>query len=106
VSELEILRRRRELVLLSAKLQRATIVRRLDNVGDHPVQAVIGLAGSVVSVPLLFKVGTMLFSLLASRRSTRLAVKRGRATLFSKVVPYLRFLPMLKMFPVLKFLNR
>lgn len=32
MTELEILRRRRELVVLSAGLQRATLVRRLDHV--------------------------------------------------------------------------
>lgn len=109
VTEIEILRRRRELVLLSAKLQRATVVRRLDNVARHPAQAVFSLIGSVASVPLLFKLGTLVIGIVARRRrahQARIAVGRGRATLVSKVLRYLRFLPVLKMFPVLKFLNR
>ncbi len=107
MTELEILRRRRELVILSAKLQRATVVRRLDNVGRHPVQAIASLVGSVASVPLLFKLGTIAFHLLGrkKRQATR-TVRRGRFALVHKVLPYLRFLPVLKMFPVLKFLNR
>ena len=110
VSELEILRRRRELVILSAKLQRTTIVRRLDNVSRHPLQAVVGLlatvAGSAASIPLLFKVGTLVFNMLGRKRDeARRTVKHGRATLFSKVLQYLRLLPIQKMFPA-KFLNR
>lgn len=111
MSELEILRRRRELVLLSAQLQRATIRRRLDNVSRHPIQAVVSLATSVASVPLLFKLGMMAFGMVrdrmrAGKSEARFAVKRGRRSLVSKVAPILRLLPVLKMFPVLKFLNR
>ena len=106
MSELEILRRRRELVLLSAQLQRATVVRRIDNVSRHPIQAVLGLATSVASVPLLLKLGSMAFGMVRGRKSARYVAKRGRRSLFSKVLPALRFLPVLKMFPVLKFLNR
>ena len=111
MTELEILRRRRELVLLSAQLQRTTVVRRLDNVSRHPIQAVIGLATSVASVPFLFKLGMMVFGMVrgrmrAGKREARVAVKRGRRSLASKIIPLLRFLPVLKMFPILKFLNR
>ena len=48
MTELEILRRRRELVLLSAQLQRATVVRRLDNGSRHPEQAIGGRVPSGV----------------------------------------------------------
>jgi predicted transcriptional regulator len=107
VTEIEILRRRRELVLLSAQLQRATVVRRLDNVSRHPAQAVFGLATSVASVPLLFKLGTMLVGRLARRkRDARELARRGRTSFVAKALPYLKFLPVLRMFPVLKFLNR
>ena len=53
MTEMETLRRRRELVLLSAQLQRATLVRRMDNVQRHPMRTVVGLATSIASVPLL-----------------------------------------------------
>src|SRR6185436_12199629 len=71
VTEMETLRRRRELVLLSAQLQRATLVRRLDNVQRHPMNTVVGLAASLASVPLLFKVGTLVASRVAGRNRKR-----------------------------------
>ena len=106
MTELEILRRRRELVLLSAQLQRATVVRRLDNVRRHPIQAVFTLATSVASVPLLFKLGSMVVGRLGRKQDVRSAAQRGRASLVSRILAALKFLPMLKFFPVLKFLNR
>ena len=106
MTELEILRRRRELVLLSAQLQRATVVRRLDHVNRHPVQAVLGLAASVASVPLAFKVGSMIFGRIARKREVRSSTRRPRASIVAALLPALKFLPVLKMFPVLKFLNR
>ena len=59
MTEMEILARRRELVVLSAQLQRTTLVRRLDHVQQHPVNAAIRLVAGVASVPLLFKVGSL-----------------------------------------------
>ena len=47
MTELETLRRRRELVVLSAELQRATLVRRIDHVQRHPINTMVGLATSV-----------------------------------------------------------
>jgi hypothetical protein len=107
VTELEILRRRRELVLLSAQLQRATVVRRLDNVNRHPIQAVMALVSSAAALPLLFKVGSMAFGMARGRKKrVRAGARRGRFSLIAKLLPVLRFVPVLKMFPVLKFLNR
>ena len=63
MTELEILRRRRELVLLSAQLQRATVARRLERIQGSPVRAVLGLASSAASVPLLWKFGPKLLGL-------------------------------------------
>lgn len=60
MTELQILRRRRELVLLSAELQRATLVRRLDRVGRHPANAVLRLVASAASIPILLKVWSAL----------------------------------------------
>jgi len=106
VTELEILRRRRELVLLSAHLQRATVVRRLDSVSRHPAQAVLGLVTSVASVPLLFKLATLVLGRMGRKRTAREAAARARPSLLRKVLPLLGFPPLIKMFPVLKFLNR
>jgi hypothetical protein len=60
VTELEILRRRRELVLLSAELQRATVVRRLDRIDRHPGHAVLRLVASAATLPILLKLGSAL----------------------------------------------
>jgi hypothetical protein len=106
VTELEILRRRRELVLLSAQLQRATVVRRLDNVSRHPARAVFGLVTSAASVPLLFKLGALVIGRVGRKRKAREAARRAGPTLLSKALFVLRFVPALKMFPALKFLNR
>ena len=81
MTELEILRRRRELVLLSAELQRATLVRRLDRVQQHPLQVAFGVASSVVSIPLLW-------------------------TIVPRLVRGLKSAAVLKAFPVPRFFNR
>ena len=106
MTELEILRRRRELVLLSAQLQRATVVRRLENVNRHPAQAVLGLLASVASVPLAFKLASMVLGRIVRKREARSTARRGRFAIVSALLPALKLLPVLKTFPVLKFLNR
>jgi hypothetical protein len=106
VTEIEMLRRRRELVLLSAKLQRVTVMRRLDRVNRHPLQAVLGLAASAASVPLAFKLGSMVVGRIARRHEVRNSARRGRASVTSAFLGAMRFLPVLKMFPAMKFLNR
>jgi hypothetical protein len=70
MTELEILRRRRELVVLSAELQRATIARRLERLSANPARRVLGFAAKAASTPLLFKLGTaaMGFAVRAYRR--------------------------------------
>ena len=56
VTELEILRRRRELVVLSAGLQRATLARRLQRIDRHPAHAVLRFAAGAVTLPIVWKV--------------------------------------------------
>ena len=58
MTELETLRRRRELVMLSAELQRETVVRRYRHIADNPVRLAVGAVTSVASVPLLWKLGS------------------------------------------------
>ena len=60
MTEAEILEKRRELVLLAAELQRATISRRLERIEVNPARRILGFAASAVSKPLVFKVGTAL----------------------------------------------
>lgn len=56
MTELEILRRRRELVLLSAGLQRATLVRRLERIDRHPAHAMLRFAARAAVLPIVWKV--------------------------------------------------
>jgi hypothetical protein len=58
---MEVLRRRRELVILSAELQRATFVRRLERIQANPARAAIGAAAKVASRPMLLKLGMSAF---------------------------------------------
>jgi hypothetical protein len=74
VTELEILRRRRELVLLSAELQRATVARRLDRIHANPARVALAVATSAASVPLLWKLGSSAFN-LATRAYRRRSLK-------------------------------
>jgi hypothetical protein len=111
VTELEILRRRRELVLLSAELQRETLVRRLDNVARHPAQLVLGFVTSAASLPLLFKLGSMVVGRIARKRRPQKAARgakslASRALQFVKFFPALKFLPVHRFLPVLKSFNR
>jgi hypothetical protein len=76
VTELEVLRRRRELVVLSAELQRATVTRRLERIQASPARAALGLATKAVSIPLLWKVGSK--ALGVAMRAYRRRSARGR----------------------------
>ena len=58
MTELEQLRQRRELVVLAAELQRATLVRRLDRIEANPARRWLGMAASVVARPALLSIGT------------------------------------------------
>jgi len=95
VTETEILDRRRELVLLSAQLQRATIVRRLDHVQRHPVNAALRVAGSLATVPVLFKVGTFVASRVAGRRRRMSSTEKRRFSVLA-LLPLLKYVPALK----------
>jgi hypothetical protein len=95
VTELEILRRRRELVLLSAELQRATLVRRLDHVQQHPVHAALRFAAGLASVPILLKVGSIVAGRVAAK-------KRRMSTTDKRRFSVLALLPLLKYVPALK----
>jgi hypothetical protein len=95
VTELEILQRRRELVVLSAELQRATLVRRLDHVQKHPVHAALGMAASLASVPILFKVATMIAGRAAARKRRMTSTDKRRFSVLA-LLPLLRYVPAIK----------
>ena len=76
MTELETLHRRRELVLLSAELQRATLARRIAHVEVNPMRLAFGFAKRAVTVPLALKVGSKVLRLAV--RAYRRRSKRGR----------------------------
>jgi hypothetical protein len=74
VTELEALRQKRELVVLAAQLQRATVLRRLERLRTNPTRRVFGLAAMAARRPALVSVGTAAARLalrLWRRRSAR-----------------------------------
>ena len=74
MSELAILERRRQLVELSADLQRATISRRLDSIGQRPGLSAFGALAAIGARPAIRKMA-MAGALMAYR-----AWRRRRAT--------------------------
>jgi len=79
MTEMETLKRRRELVILSAELQRATIVRRLGRIQANPAQRAIGYAAKVASRPMLLKLGMSAFgfAMRTYRKRSRSRHKAG-----------------------------
>jgi hypothetical protein len=78
MTELEILRRRRELVVLSAELQRATIARRMEHLTANPARRIVGFAAKVASTPLIFKLGTAAMGFAVRTYRRRSAAKKLR----------------------------
>jgi hypothetical protein len=58
VTELEEIRRRRELLVLTAELQRATVVRRLERIQANPTRSALAFAARAVKTPALMTLGT------------------------------------------------
>jgi len=104
VTELEILRRRRELVVLSAELQRATLARRLDNFHRHPLHAALGVARKAASYTFALKLAAMLAARFVHRKDPP-ERRRAKPSFVSRWSWMLRLIPV-RVFPVLKFLNR
>jgi hypothetical protein len=84
VSELDVLRQRRELVLLSCDLQRATLARRLGNVQRNPVRIALGAVANAAKRPMVWRLGTtaLAFAVKAyrnrsARKKVQLKVRRG-----------------------------
>ena len=65
------LRSRRELVVLAAELQRATIVRRFEHVEANPARKLFGLAAGLAARPAALTIGTA-FARFALRKLRRL----------------------------------
>jgi hypothetical protein len=73
MTELEELRQRRELVVLAARLQRATLMRRVERLRANPARRVFGLAASVARKPAVMTLGTA-----AARLAIRLWRRRAQ----------------------------
>ena len=73
MTELEELRQRRELVVLAARLQRATVMRRVERLRANPARRVLGLAASVARKPAVMTIGTA-----AARLAIRLWRRRAQ----------------------------
>jgi hypothetical protein len=58
MTELEELQQRRDLVVLAARLQRATLVRRVENLRANPARRVFGIAAMAARRPAVVTIGT------------------------------------------------
>lgn len=63
MTERENLRQRRELVMLAAELQRATITRRLERIEANPARRALSVVGGAVRNPALTRIGAALAAL-------------------------------------------
>ena len=79
MTELEQLRQRRELVVLAAELQRATVVRRLERIQANPARRILGMVGTAVSKPALLSIGTAALRMAVNALRRRRARKHARA---------------------------
>ena len=73
MTELEALRQKRSLVILSAQLQRATMLRRMERLQANPARRFLGLAALAVRRPAVMTLGT------AAARFALRAWKRRRS---------------------------
>lgn len=72
MTELEELRQRRNLVVLAAQLQRATMLRRIERLRANPARRVFGFAAMAARRPAVMTVGTA-----AARLALRLWRRRA-----------------------------
>jgi hypothetical protein len=78
VSEIETLRQRRELVLLSCDLQRATLARRMGRVQANPVRLAAGAVVNAVKRPMVWRLGTTALAVAWKAYRKRSARRKGR----------------------------
>ncbi len=70
MTEIATLERRRELVVLAAELQRATIARRLGHIEGNPAHVALGYAAKAAKRPVVWKLGStaLAFAVRAYRK--------------------------------------
>lgn len=78
MSELEILQRRKELVLLSCDLQRATLARRFGRIQRNPVRVALGAAAGAVGKPMVWRIGVSALGLAVKAYRNRSRRKASR----------------------------
>ena len=76
MTELEELKQRRELVVLAAELQRATVMRRLERLRGNPARRVLGLAAMAAKRPAVITLGTAAAKLALRLWRRRAAARR------------------------------
>lgn len=81
MSELDVLRQRRELVLLSCDLQRATLARRAGHIQRSPLKIAIGAAATAVKKPLVWRFGVTALGFAVKAYRKRSAKKKARSFL-------------------------
>ncbi len=82
MSELEVLRQRKALVMLSCDLQRATLTRRLDHLQVNPVRIALGAVATAMKRPMVWRLGTtaLAFAVRAYRKRSGRKARRGLLT--------------------------
>ena len=78
MSEMDILRQRRELVLLSCDLQRATLARRVGRVQVNPMRLAAGAVATAVKRPMAWRLGTTALAVAWKAYRKRSARRKGR----------------------------
>ncbi len=78
VSEMDTLRQRRELVLLSCDLQRETLSRRLGRIESNPVRLAMGTVLNAAKKPMVWRLGTTAIAFAVRAFRKRSARRRGR----------------------------
>ena len=76
MTELEQLRQRKELVVLAAELQRATLARRLERVETNPARKFLGAAAGALRRPALLSIGTAAVKYLVRAYRRRRTARR------------------------------
>ena len=78
MSEMNTLRQRRELVLLSCDLQRATLARRLGRVQVNPMRLAAGAVVKAVRRPMVWRLGSTALAFAWKAYRKRSARRMGR----------------------------
>jgi hypothetical protein len=85
VSELQVLSQRKELVLLSCDLQRATLARRLGHIQRNPVRIALGAAATAIKRPMVWRLGTTALAFAMKAYRNRNALKHARRGLLNRL---------------------